>query len=48
MNDELLQSAWQKMKAPLQNGNILDTTMSEIEALKRKYAEGTDVKLEPQ
>jgi len=36
MNDELLQSAWQKMKAPLQTGNILDNTMSEIETLKKK------------
>lgn len=36
MNDELLQSAWQKMKAPLQTENILDVTVSEMETIKRK------------
>lgn len=36
MNDEFLQSAWQKMKAPLQTENILDVTMSEMETIKRK------------
>jgi len=35
MNDQFLQGAWQKMKAPLQIENILSTTISEIDALKK-------------
>jgi len=36
MNDEQLQSVWQKMKAPLQTENILSVAMTEMDALKKK------------
>lgn len=36
MNDELLQSAWQKMKAPLQTESILSNTITEMDVFKKK------------
>lgn len=36
MTDELLQSAWQQMKAPLKHENKLSVTITEIGTLKKK------------